>query len=213
VNSRQAWCEARSAELRKPWEKSEWRLLWEVILIWTIRPFRVAVIVRPVSNRSCVVTRVGRVDPQPSDGVNLAVWAEIEFTRSKVLESLWSARSIASSRSELSICLHCSGEAEGELSAWSAMLPERRWPWLSWSGPPPTSPQIGFGFLQKPWLWGLLSRGINKRKRGWWPSCSSESCMHTPYLARHCWRKLVGSLPWGIPTIVVYRQTGAQATN
>ena len=28
-----------------------------------------------------------------------------------------------------------------------------------------------------------------------------------------CRRKLVGSLPWGIPTVVVYRQTGAQATN
>ena len=31
------------------------------------------------------------------------------------------------------------------------------------------------------------------------------SYMHTPYLARHCRRKLVGSLPWGIPTVVVYR--------
>jgi len=31
--------------------------------------------------------------------------------------------------------------------------------------------------------------------------------------ASHCQRKLVGSLPWGIPTVVVYRQTGAQATN
>ena len=29
--------------------------------------------------------------------------------------------------------------------------------------------------------------------------------IHTPYLARHCRRKLVGSLPWGIPTVVVYR--------
>jgi len=28
-----------------------------------------------------------------------------------------------------------------------------------------------------------------------------------------CRRKLVGNLPWGIPTVVVYRQTGAQATN
>ena len=28
-----------------------------------------------------------------------------------------------------------------------------------------------------------------------------------------CRRKLVGSLPWVIPTAVVYRQTGAQATN
>ena len=36
-----------------------------------------------------------------------------------------------------------------------------------------------------------------------------ESYTHTPYLACHCRRKLVGSLPWGI----VYRQTGAQATN
>ena len=32
-----------------------------------------------------------------------------------------------------------------------------------------------------------------------------KSCTHTPYLARHCRRKLVGSLPWGIPTVVVYR--------
>ena len=39
------------------------------------------------------------------------------------------------------------------------------------------------------------------------------SCTHTPDLARHYRRKLVGSLPWGIPTVVVYRQTGAQATN
>jgi len=40
-----------------------------------------------------------------------------------------------------------------------------------------------------------------------------ESCTHTPYLARHCQRKLVDSLPWGIPMVVVYRQTGAQAAN
>jgi len=26
-------------------------------------------------------------------------------------------------------------------------------------------------------------------------------------------QKLVGSLPWGIPTVVVYRQAGTQATN
>jgi len=32
-----------------------------------------------------------------------------------------------------------------------------------------------------------------------------ESCTHTPYLVRHCRQKLVGSLPWGIPTVVVYR--------
>ena len=32
-----------------------------------------------------------------------------------------------------------------------------------------------------------------------------ESCTHTPYLARHCRQKLVGSLPWGIPMVVVYR--------
>ena len=40
-----------------------------------------------------------------------------------------------------------------------------------------------------------------------------ENCADTPYMAPHCRRKLVGSLPWGIPTVVVYRQTGAQATN
>jgi len=40
-----------------------------------------------------------------------------------------------------------------------------------------------------------------------------ESCTHTPYLAHHYRQKLVDSLPWGIPTIVVYRQIGAQATN
>ena len=32
-----------------------------------------------------------------------------------------------------------------------------------------------------------------------------ESSTHTPYLARHCRRKLVGNLPWGIPMVVVYR--------
>ena len=32
-------------------------------------------------------------------------------------------------------------------------------------------------------------------------------------LGSTCRRKLVGSLPWGIPTVVVYRRTGAQATN
>ena len=32
-----------------------------------------------------------------------------------------------------------------------------------------------------------------------------ESYTHTPYLARHYRRKQVGSLPWGIPTVVVYR--------
>ena len=40
-----------------------------------------------------------------------------------------------------------------------------------------------------------------------------ENYEHTPYLARHYRPKLVGSLPWGIPMVVVYRQTGAQATN
>ena len=40
-----------------------------------------------------------------------------------------------------------------------------------------------------------------------------ESCMHSPYLARHCRQKLVGNLPWGIPMVVDYRHTGAQATN
>ena len=40
-----------------------------------------------------------------------------------------------------------------------------------------------------------------------------ESCTHTPYLARHCRRKLVNSLPCGIHMVVDYHQTGAQATN
>jgi len=40
-----------------------------------------------------------------------------------------------------------------------------------------------------------------------------ESFTHTPYMAHHYRRKLVSSLPCGIPTIVVYQQTGAQATN
>ena len=31
------------------------------------------------------------------------------------------------------------------------------------------------------------------------------SYTHTPYLARHYRQKLVGSLPWGMPTVVVYR--------
>jgi len=39
------------------------------------------------------------------------------------------------------------------------------------------------------------------------------SCTHTPYLAHHYRRKLGGSLSWGMPTVVVYRQTGAQARN
>ena len=33
----------------------------------------------------------------------------------------------------------------------------------------------------------------------------AEAGIVTPYLARHCRRKLVGSLPWGIPRVVVYR--------
>ena len=41
-----------------------------------------------------------------------------------------------------------------------------------------------------------------------------ESCTHTPYLARHCRRKLVGSLPWGIPTVCSSLSVdGVQATN
>jgi len=32
-------------------------------------------------------------------------------------------------------------------------------------------------------------------------------------MLEQCRRKLVGSLPWGISTVVVYRQTGAQARN
>ena len=40
-----------------------------------------------------------------------------------------------------------------------------------------------------------------------------ESYTHTPYLVRHCQRKLVGSLPWGIPMVVVYRHTCVQVTN
>ena len=40
-----------------------------------------------------------------------------------------------------------------------------------------------------------------------------ESCTHISYLAHQCRRKLVGSLPWGIPMVVVYRQIGAQATD
>ena len=40
-----------------------------------------------------------------------------------------------------------------------------------------------------------------------------ESSTHTPYLAHHCRRNMVGSLPRGMPKVVDYRQTGAQATN
>jgi len=51
-------------------------------------------------------------------------------------------------------------------------------------------------------------------------NCVDEFCA-TPLSQRttKCWltqrrqRKLVDSLPWGIPTVVVYRQIGAQATN
>ena len=39
------------------------------------------------------------------------------------------------------------------------------------------------------------------------------SSMHTPYLALHCRRNMVSSLPRGMPKIVDYRQTDAQATN
>ena len=32
-----------------------------------------------------------------------------------------------------------------------------------------------------------------------------ENYIHNPYLVRHYRRKLVGSLPWAIPMVVVYR--------
>ena len=38
-----------------------------------------------------------------------------------------------------------------------------------------------------------------------------ESSTHTPYLARHCRRNMVSSLPRGMPKVVDYRQTDAQA--
>jgi hypothetical protein len=37
--------------------------------------------------------------------------------------------------------------------------------------------------------------------------------VRTPLPARHCQRNMVGSLPRGMPKVVDYRQTGAQATN
>ena len=40
-----------------------------------------------------------------------------------------------------------------------------------------------------------------------------ESSTHTPYLARHYRRNMVGSLPRGMPKVVDYRQTDMQATN
>ena len=40
-----------------------------------------------------------------------------------------------------------------------------------------------------------------------------ESSTHTPYLARHCRRNMVGSLPRGMPKVVDYGQTGAQVPN
>ena len=40
-----------------------------------------------------------------------------------------------------------------------------------------------------------------------------ESSTHTPYLARHCRRNMVGSLPKGMLKVVDCRQTDAQATN
>jgi len=42
--------------------------------------------------------------------------------------------------------------------------------------------------------------------RGWGVVCSKSG-------PSECRRKLVGNLPWSIPTVVVYRQTGAQAMN
>lgn len=32
-----------------------------------------------------------------------------------------------------------------------------------------------------------------------------RSCMHAPYLTRHCRRNMVGSLPRGMPEVVDYR--------
>ena len=40
-----------------------------------------------------------------------------------------------------------------------------------------------------------------------------ESSTHTPYLARHYRQNMVGSLPRGMPKVVDYRQTDAQAPN
>ena len=40
-----------------------------------------------------------------------------------------------------------------------------------------------------------------------------ENSTHTPYLARHYRLNMVGSLPRGMPKVVDYRQTDAQATN
>ena len=88
-------------------------------------------------------------------------------------------------RSCRSVCRH-SGEAEGELSAWSVTLSEQGWSWLTWSGLPSSLPQIGSSFILKPWSWGHQRESSRwsgrqwtwgllpwKRKRGWWPSCSS----------------------------------------
>ena len=40
-----------------------------------------------------------------------------------------------------------------------------------------------------------------------------EPGMMTPYLAHHCRRNMVGSLPRGMPKVVDYWQTDAQAKN
>ena len=39
------------------------------------------------------------------------------------------------------------------------------------------------------------------------------SSTHTPYLACHYRRNMVSSLPRGMPKVIDYQQTGAQATN
>ena len=57
------------------------------------------------------------------------------------------------------------------------------------------------------------TRGISKYK--YHLSSKNSCCQKSSFLGYiiRCRRKLVGSLRWGISTVVVYRQTCAQATN
>jgi len=82
----------------------------------------------------------------------------------------------------------------------------------------PLSSQIGSGFfrsrgreaaaMSRPRDLADGEREAFRHGHGIWNDnhlVRRESYTHTPYLERHCRRKLVGSLPWDIPMIVVYR--------
>ena len=63
----------------------------EVVLKLKIRPSGVAVTIKDVPSRSCVVAQVGRREPENFGVGARAVWCEIESTRSETSRSLWLA--------------------------------------------------------------------------------------------------------------------------